>query len=464
MSIRKCWLIIIAFIMLLSFTSCDNDGDQKIVLNRPTGLSCSVPTYDNGATIRWNAVPSATGYIIFIDEKEVDRSDKNAYAFTYEDSEKFCGKNCTVQAYDDNGGISLVSNILIIPDKAPITVQNIKFYFNVTKNLDNTLLIEWQDVNALKYEIYIGEEKIHETTKFSYVLDAESVFKYNGQKISIRVIEDNVKIDYIEDEYEIFSNVLIEAPIIKESNDKEGNFKISWNAVEGAISYNVYVDGAQYSYDITDLEFVFNGTTDFTGSEIAVRAVDVYGRTSVFSNCCIFKTSLIKPTIEVTHLENEDVLVNWSSVKYADHYKVYWRNKFISEEYTVIETIENTYTFSKEEFLKDSEMYEIYVEACDETEDNGEVSEHYYWELPLEKPQIYLGYEKENFVVVSWYAVKNIVKYEVYVNDRFYKDETELTCDISTTVLNETSKDEIYIIGISKQGIKSEVSNIYIFE
>ena len=159
MSIRKYWLVVVAFIMILSLTSCNNNEPQ-IVLNRPTGLSCSVPTYDNGATIRWNAVPSATGYIIYIDDVEVARANKNAYAFAYEDSDIFCGKNCTVQAYDDNGGISLVSNILIIPNKAPITVSKVNFYFNVVKNVDNTMLIEWQNVNAIKYEIYIGDEKI----------------------------------------------------------------------------------------------------------------------------------------------------------------------------------------------------------------------------------------------------------------------------------------------------------------
>ena len=68
MSIRKCWFIIIAFIMLLSFASCNSSNDQRIVLNRPTGLSCSVPTYDHGATIRWHAVPYATGYIIYVDD------------------------------------------------------------------------------------------------------------------------------------------------------------------------------------------------------------------------------------------------------------------------------------------------------------------------------------------------------------------------------------------------------------
>lgn len=378
MSIKKCWYIMMTFLMLVTLTSCANMRKSEIVLKRPTGLSCSAPTYDNGATIRWNAVPSATGYIIFIDDVEVARADKNVYAFPYEDSEKFCGKNCTVQAYNKRG-VSLVSNILIIPEKVPITVQKIRFYYNVTKNPDNTLLLEWQNVGAIKYEIYIDSEKISETEDTEFLLSAQEVFNNNGKKISVKVIEDNVKIDYLNYEYEISSNVLIEAPLIQESHDEEGNFVISWEPVEGAVSYRVYVDGAQYVYDLTELHYVFNGSTNFSGSEISVRAVDIYDRTSVFSNYCIYKTSLIKPILEVTNLENGDVLVKWNKVKYADHYKLYWRNERVSKEYTVIDLKETEYIFSKEKFLKDADRFEIYVEATDRKEENIEDSEHYYW-------------------------------------------------------------------------------------
>ena len=463
MSIRKYWLVVVAFIMILSLTSCNNNEPQ-IVLNRPTGLSCSVPTYDNGATIRWNAVPSATGYIIYIDDVEVARANKNAYAFAYEDSDIFCGKNCTVQAYDDNGGISLVSNILIIPNKAPITVSKVKFYFNVVKNVDNTMLIEWQNVNAIKYEIYIGDEKIHETVDLSYTLSADQVFNYNGQKISVKVIEENVKIDYIPYEYEILSNVLIEAPVIKESNDEEGNFVIEWEEVLGAVSYNVYIDGAQCAYNVTELKYVFDTSQNYTGCEIAVRAVDKYGRTSVFSNYCIFKTSIVKPVIEVTHLENEDILITWEIVKYASKYKLYWRNKLVSNEFTEIVLTNNEYLLSKENEIKDSESIELYVEAIDELEENIELSDTYFWQKELETPHIYLGYEKDDYIVVSWYEVPNAVKYDVYVNGKYYKTEKSLSCEISVTILNENAIDEIYVIAFSQQGTKSKSSNIYIFE
>ncbi len=464
MSIRKYWLIVVAVVMLLTFTSCDNVADQQILLNRPTGLSCSVPTYDNGATIRWNVVPSATGYIIYIDEKEVARSDKNAYAFTYEDSDIFCGKNCTVQAYDNNGGISLVSNILIIPNKAPITVEEIIFYFDVSKNIDNTLLISWQNVHAIRYEVYIGDEKIHETTDLTYELSAEQVFNYNGQKISVKVIEENIKIDYIPYEYEILSNVLIEAPIIEESNDEEGNFVIKWNKVEGAVSYNIYINGAQHAYNLTELEYVFKVDVDYTGSEISVRAVDIYGRTSVFSNFCIYKTILVKPTMEVEHLDNGDISISWNKIKYADHYKLYWRNPLISKKYKEIIIEENEYLLSKEDLIQDNEKLEFYVEAHDALEANVEKTEHYVWEKKLDIPHIYLGYEADGYVQIYWYEVSNVEYYEVYVNDRYYKTEFGLICEISTTVFNKNDRDEIYVIAFSKQGVKSEKSEIYVFE
>jgi hypothetical protein len=378
MSVKKCWYILFALIMLLSLVSCNQNNEHQIVLKRPTGLSCSAPTYDDGATIKWNKVPNATGYIILIDEQEVARVSTNTYTFNYADSDKFCGKNCTIQAFDKNGGISLISNILIIPDKIPISIEKITFSFSVLKNQDNTMLIEWEDVNAIKYEIYIDSKKIGETIECQFMLSADEVFYNNGKLISIKVIEDNAKIEYIEHKYEISSNILITAPVIKEGNTENGDFAIAWAPVDGAASYRIYVDGAQYVYDWTDTQYVFNGSTDFNGSVISVRAVDIHGRTSDFSNTCIYQTSLIKPVLKVTHLENRTILVQWTKVKYAEKYRIYWRTNLNNNEYNVINLNEVEYIFG-EEIINGIEEFEIYVVAIDKNEENVEASEHYFW-------------------------------------------------------------------------------------
>ena len=158
------------------------------------------------------------------------------------------------------------------------------------------------------------------------------------------------------------------------------------------------------------------------------------------------------------------MFITWNSVKYAEKYKLYWRNKLVNKEYTEVLLDKNEYLLTKETEIKDAEMIELYIEASDKLEENIELSDSYIWEKPMAVPHVYLGYEKDNFVIVSWYEVPNAIKYEVYVNGRFYKTEDSLSCEISKIVLNEDDKDTIYVIAISKQGTKSESSNIYVFE
>lgn len=460
MSIRKCWFIVVTILFLLSFTSCNNDKDGDIVLNRPTGLACSIPTYDDGAIIRWNAVESAIGYRVFIDNQEIGMTNSNWFHFRYEDSELYCGKTCSVQAYNEKGGVSLMSNALIIPNKAPISVQEVKFYFTVTKKVDNSMLIEWQDVSAIKYEVYIDEEKIDETTELSFILSADKVFDYNGRNISIHVVEEDVKVAFIPTEYVIVAPVIITAPVITSTNDEEGNFVIKWKEVEGASSYNIYIDGAQYAYNVTELEYAFIDCPDYTGKNVSVRAVDIYGRTSVFSNDCLYKNTLQKPQIEVSFLETGDVNVSWHKIKYATKYNIYFKNQLISDEYTKVETITNSYTYSKAS-LQNAEMYEIYVEAVDDYGNLSEASDYYRWQIELGTPNIYTCYERTYYTVVLWEEVANAVQYEVYINDRLYKIVDTIYCEISNSFLSQYIDKVVTVVAVSKQGLKGDTSLEY---
>ncbi|MBQ8292345.1 MAG: hypothetical protein IJX78_00905 [Bacilli bacterium] len=464
MSIKKSFVFIAIMLFILTLASCNASTDGDIVLNRPTGLACNIPNPHDGATIRWNAVSSATGYRIFIDDVEVATTDSNWFHFKYEESDNYSGKTCTIQAFNNKGGISLISSGLIIPDKTPVTVQKVNFYFTVTKKVDNSMLIEWQDVDAVKYEIYINNKKIYETEELSYSLTAEEVFMFNDQSLSIVVVEESEKVDFIPTEYKIVAPVLIVAPTIKASNDAEGNFKISWNAVEGAISYNIYIDGAQYAYNVLDLEYTFHDSPDFTGKIVTVRAVDVYGRTSVFSNGCEYNNAINKPHIEGVVLENGDIQITWNEIKYAEKYLLYWRNKYVSEEYTKIELKTNSYVLSKEKLLKDSEMCEVYVQSIDSYGNESKKSNVYKWQIELAKPNIYLSMDYITYTEFLWDKVDGAVLYEVYVNGELYASVKTNYCKISNYYLIELDEKRITLVAVSKQGIKSEVSKEYVLK
>jgi hypothetical protein len=371
------------------------------------------------------------------------------------------GKSCVIQAYNEDGGISLMSNALVIPQKAPITVEKKEFLFTVSKQNDYSLLIEWKDVQAIKYEIYIGGTKFAETNELSYILTAEEVFANNDKKIEIYVIEDNIKIDYIPTSYNIVAHINIDAPIISSFNDDEGNFVVKWKKVEGAKSYNIYVDGSQYATNVLGLEFAFKDSPDYTGKNITVKAVDVYGRTSLFSNSCVYKNTLKKPNITASYKEDGSLFVSWDDIKYADSYTVYWRNPVLTSEYEIFGVNENNITFKYDKYISKNEAYEVYVVASNKHGVRSASSNIIKYQLNLAKPVIYASSQTAVYTIMSWTIVENAVAYEVYFDGSLYKTVSGYSCEISNSLLSYDTPKEVYIIAISSQGIKSEPSNVY---
>lgn len=458
---RKSWLLLIMLFFLFSFTGCYDTSDHEVILRRPTGLSCTTPTYGVGATINWNAVDGADGYSVFIDGKEVGDTLNNYFYFSYEESDLYVGKSCVIQAYNETGGISLMSNALIIPPKAPIEVKEVEFKFEVLKQNDDSLLIEWKDVQAIKYEIFIGGAKFVETSELSYTLTADDVFANNNKKIEIYVIEDNIEIDYIPTSYNIVAPININAPVISSMNDDEGNFVVKWKKVDGAKSYNIYVDGSQFATNIVDLEFSFINSPDYTGKNISVKAVDIYGRTSLFSNSCVYKNTLKKPYITTTYKDDGSLLVSWDKVKYADSYTVYWRNPAITSEYEIFGVSENNITFKYDKYIANNEAYEIYVVANNKHGIRSAYSNTIKYQIDIAKPVIYASSQTAVYTIMSWTIVENAVAYEVYFDGYLYKTVTGYSCEISNSLLSYDTPKEVYIVAISSQGLKSEPSNVY---
>lgn len=458
---RKSWLLITMLIFLLLFTGCYSSSDYEVMLRRPTGLSCTTPTYDEGATINWNAVDGADGYSVFIDGLFVGKTEKNYFYFSYEQSDLYVGKNCVVQAYTDKGGISLMSNALIIPEKAEVIAEKIEFKFNVSKRNDNSLIIEYNDVQAIKYEIYVGGTKFGETTELSYVIDSDAVFDNNNKEIEVHVIENNIKVDYIPTTYTIVAPILISAPFVSCKNDDNGNFVIKWTKVEGAVSYNVYVDGSQYATNIKNLEFTFINSPDYTGKQISVKAVDVYGRMSVFSNSCKYKNTLKKPFITTSFKEDGSLVVSWEKVMYADSYTVYWRNPALTEDYEIFGVFENSITFKYSNYISKNEAYEIYVIASNKHGLRSNMSNVIKYQIDIKKPVIYTSSQTSVFTTISWGIVENAVKYEVYLEGKLYATTEGYSCEIYNSLLDYDVAKEVVVVAISLQGIKSEPSDGY---
>ena len=112
----------------------------------------------------------------------------------------------------------------------------------------------------------------------------------------------------------------IEAPELSAVAQSSSEISLSWNAVEGAISYEIYRD---------DIHIASTAATSYTDSELSaaftytyyVRAIG----SSAFSKSNIISASpnLTAPVIKTASVSYNSIIVSWNAVEGAEGYEVY---------------------------------------------------------------------------------------------------------------------------------------------
>ena len=202
-----------------------------------------------------------------------------------------------------------------------------------TVNANGSFKLSWNKVSgAEKYELYIkqadGSFKLMKTTTGTSFTTAVGAYGYQ-YTYKMRAVKGNTKSAY-SSAVNAKNTKKLQTPAMKATVNANGTFKLSWNKIAGATSYQLYIKQADGSYKLMK-------TTNATSFTTAVAA---YGKqysykilaatennksANIFSNVVSAKNTkkLQTPTLKVTVNKNGSFKLSWGKVVGATSYKLY---------------------------------------------------------------------------------------------------------------------------------------------
>ena len=208
----------------------------------------------------------------------------------------------------------------------------------------------------------------------------------------------------------------ITAPTVKASLTSAGKIKLTWNNVEGAVSYNVYraVGSGDFGYLVSVTSNSYTDTSVSLGKTYRyfVTAVDVLNESSEESSTVSCTVTLTKPEVKSANvLSTGKIKLTWNKVTGAKEYQIY-RSTSKNGKYTLMKTTEGTsYTNTS---AKAGTYYYYKVKAVAKNEKASVYSNVVGRTCDLARPTLSLSnVASSGKIKVSWTKVEGAVKYQV---------------------------------------------------
>jgi len=225
----------------------------------------------------------------------------------------------------------------------------------------------------------------------------------------------------------------VKAPVLAVTADETDSYRsiLSWDAVEGAVRYDIYAYRTQYN-DFMGM-YALNkvgSTTDTTCTDTTIEpgyygwyvvaAVDAQGGQSFFSNLVKNQSMLMTPVLtSVERISDNYVRITWEAVEYADYYRIL-RSTSIDGDYEEINTIwgDTLYDDSSVEPGK-TYYYKISAHRTYDVSTSSQFSNVISLDIPLIAPgmPVVMFEQLEDGtrqIRVSWEETQGAVSYELY--------------------------------------------------
>ena len=282
--------------------------------------------------------------------------------------------------------------------------------------------LTWKAVEgAEKYEVYRATSKSGKYTRqtattktsFTNVKDtAGKTYYYKVRAISAKGAYADSKI--------INRACDLSRPVVTVTNAaSSGSPKLSWKAVEGAVSYQVYRSTSKngtHTLVKTTTGTSFTNTSAKAGRTYYYKVVAAASNSAANSadSTIVYRTcDLAQPKVTVTNVASSgDPKVSWKAVDGAVSYQVY-SSTSRNGAYTLTKTTTGTsYTHTS---AKVGKTYYYKVRAvAEKAAANSAYSSVVYRVCDLARPEISVSLDTKGKPVVTWKAVSGAVTYKVY--------------------------------------------------
>jgi hypothetical protein len=316
----------------------------------PTKLQATVGL-NNDVAVSWNQVPTATGYLVFVDGAQVA---KLGAATTYSSSPLPCGKTFTigVQAIAGTKQSPVATTSVSTADcpggPEPTTLPQ-PSGVSATVTADSHLVLSWNAASgATTYNVYMNGSRIDQTTGTSYDYGAVACGKSFSPGVQSVGSPGNIS---------TVATVTVSSPQcsggspdttppsapagLTEYFPSETGFVLGWSPATdnvGVTGYDVYRGGAKIATvaagstvpSLGSLGYVFDSLSCGTTYQVAVDAFDAAGNTSTKATLDAPTTpcpgSVAAPTGVVATIDSSGkAYLSWNAVPGADGYYL-WLN------------------------------------------------------------------------------------------------------------------------------------------
>jgi len=275
--------------------------------------------------------------------------------------------------------------------------------FTVTGISTSEIQLSWSSVSgASQYELYsCGGTLIASLSGTSYT--HSSLASGSNYSYKVRTIGSSSTSNFTSCK-DAFTNPAIPSGLTANATSSS-SIALSWNAVSGASSYDIYSCSGVFIANSTGNSFTVTGLTPLINYSYKVVAKNSSG-SSGYSSCADATTKISDPTnLVVTALPNSEILISWNGVSGATQYEVYTCNgNFVAS------TAQTSYSVKG---LVGGTNYSYKVRATCSSSISSFTACSSATAI-LGTPNIYFQEWGFDGLILSWDDVPNAISYEVY--------------------------------------------------
>ncbi len=237
------------------------------------------------------------------------------------------------------------------------------------------------------------------------------------------------------------------------SNIAGDSFDVSWNDVEEAVSYNVYVDGTLYATDVGILTASISGLLNGTTYNVEISAVNELGEGPRSSSIGVLTKSSPPNGLTISSLTTTSYTIEWNTVPNVSEYRIYEDDILIGS--AVAPSV------SKMIMGRNAETeYIVKVTAINSAGESEKSNPIAVLTLPPAPTNIVASSITETSYTLGWDSVLTATTYQVYENNNLIATVNAPTTSIDLT--GKTSGTQFsYQISAINSGGESSRSNPY---
>ena len=425
-----------------SASACAKTFDLPITT--PTNVIAEA-TSTTSISLTWNVVENALSYNVYNGENLVANVTGTSYVVNNLDYyTDYCYTVAAVRNETETSkSESACAKTFDLPIETPENVI-------AEATSISSISLTWNVVeNALSYNVYNGENLVANVTGTSYVVN--NLDYYTDYCYTVTAVRNETETDKSASACAKTFDLPIETPenVIAEAISTS-EISLTWNAVENALSYNVY-NGENLVANVTGISYVVNNLDSYTDYCYTVTAVRNETETSKSESACAKTFDLPIETPENVIAEAtsiSSISLTWDAVGNALSYNVYNGENLIANVAGTSYVVNNLDSYTDYCYTVTAVRNETETDksasACAKT-----------FDLPIETPEnVIVEAISTSEISLTWDAVENALSYNVYrdsefveniINTNYVDNNLEYNteyCYMITAVRNETESEK----------------------